>query len=456
MAIMTDNRDAPLRTATPESDPFVLLAAVSRTLASSLDYETTLASVARLALPHLGSWSIVDVCETDGTMRRLTITHPEREKQALARALEQGWPPERDDPIGVPVVMRTRRSVVLSGVTDALLRQIARTPENLQRLRALGIGSLITVPMVARDAVLGAITFVSAEADRPYDGTDLALAEDLVSRAAVAVDNARLYRHALGRMEAEAARTAAEGARSAAEAANEAKTQFLTTMSHELRTPLNAIAGYAELLEMGVKGPITDAQRDLIRRIQRSQQRLLALINDVLNFARIESGRLEYHVAAVPVGELLEGIEEMVAPVLEAKHIGFTNRGCEATLAAQTDCEKAKQVVLNLVSNAAKFTPTGGAIAVECEPGEHEVVIHVRDTGPGIPADKLTVIFEPFVQVDQSLTRPSEGVGLGLAISRDLARGLGGDITVDSTPGAGSVFSFRLPRALPPAVAPPG
>ena len=298
------------------------LAEASRLLGSSLDYETTLANVARLAMPALGAWCVVDLCEANGSMRRLAVVHPDPEKQALARQLESGWPPARDDPFGAPAVMRTRRSEVIPEVSDEMLVRAARGEDNLRVLRALGIGSLMTVPLVARGHVLGAITFASAASGRPYAERDLTLAEDLAARSAMAVDNARLYRDARRGADAEAARTVAEDA-------NRAKGQFLATMSHELRTPLNAITGYAELLELGIRGPVTDRQREDLQRIQRNGRHLLSLINDVLNFAKLEAGRVELHVTDVPLAEALAGVEALVAPQLRAKGLRYESPACD-------------------------------------------------------------------------------------------------------------------------------
>ena len=236
-------------------------------------------------------------------------------------------------------------------------------------------------------------------------------------------------------------------ARSEAEAANRAKSDFLAMMSHELRTPLNAIGGYAELLELGVHGPITDAQREALTRIARSQAHLLRLINDLLNFARIDAGQMQYAVQDVPVSETLAELEALVAPQVAARRLTLRYDPCDVELVARADADKVRQVVLNLLSNAVKFTPEGGMVSLECDGDETTVRIHVRDTGPGIDTERLGSIFEPFVQGHWALNKPNDGVGLGLAISRDLARGMGGDVTVATEVGVGSSFTLCLPRA---------
>ncbi len=235
-------------------------------------------------------------------------------------------------------------------------------------------------------------------------------------------------------------------ARHQAEEANHAKSEFLAMMSHELRTPLNAIGGYAQLMEMGLRGPITPEQREDLERIERSQRHLLGLINDVLNFAKLEAGRVQFFIARVPMNELLLGVEALVLPQLHAKGLRYVDAGDCGNMAVHADEEKARQVLINLLSNAIKFTPAGGQVRVACTEDEEQVRIIVSDSGVGIPPDRLDAIFEPFVQVDRGLTSRQEGTGLGLAISRDLARHMGGDLTATSIAGVGSNFTLSLPR----------
>jgi PAS domain S-box-containing protein len=249
-----------------------------------------------------------------------------------------------------------------------------------------------------------------------------------------------------------AARAEAEAARREAEAASRAKSEFLAVMSHELRTPLNAIGGYTELMELGIRGPVTPQQREDLGRIQRSQRHLLSLINEVLNYARLESGAVQYEIAPVLVHEAIAAAEMLVTPQLRAKGLRFSASSCDHSLRVLVDRDKLQQILLNLLSNAIKFTTVRdgwpGLVEVRCiAPDEGSTVqIEVRDTGSGIPGDKIDAVFEPFVQVDTRLVRPHGGAGLGLAISRDLARGMAGDLTVTSTVDSGSVFTITLPR----------
>jgi len=234
-----------------------------------------------------------------------------------------------------------------------------------------------------------------------------------------------------------------------AEASNRAKTGFLAAMSHELRTPLNAIAGYAQLMQEGVGGDVSDQHHEYLTRIRNSQQHLLGIVNDLLNYSRMEAGGLVYERELVFAHEVVEGVLAMVAPQIERKQLHLRRGSCTPDVVAIADRLKVEQVVLNLLSNAVKFTPEGGTITVFCGRDGEQVTLSVRDTGPGIPADKLEVIFDPFVQLGRTLTSQHEGAGLGLAISRDLARAMQGDVRVESVEGKGATFTLSLPSVSP-------
>ena len=302
-------------------------------------------------------------------------------------------------------------------------------------------------------AILISLVLRSAHALRRADAArNLVLSREAVARAeaehlATALQGQTVALERLA-TEARLAAGTAELARAAAEQANRAKMDFLTTMSHELRTPLNAIDGYAELMEMGIRGPVTPQQLEDLARIRRSERYLLSLVNDVLNFARLDAGRVHWDIERVRVADVLADAEPMLLPLMRAKNIDYATSDAETEVLA--DREKLRQLFVNVIGNACKFTPEGGAVHVACEHRGSQVRIAIRDSGRGIPADKIQSIFDPFVQVDRRLVNESQqGVGLGLAISRDLARGMQGDLVAESTVGEGSVFYLTLPSVPP-------
>ena len=325
--------------------------------------------------------------------------------------------------------------------------------EVLRALRAAGAGPAFEVPVVmltGQSDPETAVALIKAGAADfiPKGG----LSPDRLAR--VVGGAVRVASAERARRDAEAATiralAEAEEARERAERANAAKSEFLAMMSHELRTPLNAIGGYVQLMQLGVPEPVGPVHQEYLRRLQRSQQHLLGLINSVLNYAKLEAGRVTFDLTPVPAAELAAAVEPLVAPLAAAKGLAYSARVDAAPdgapLVARADREKALQVLLNLVSNAVKFTPAGGRVTLTATPAAGgRVALRVADTGVGIPAEKLGTVFDPFVQLDAGYARQQEGTGLGLAISRDLARGMGGELTARSVLGEGSVFAFELP-----------
>ncbi len=304
-----------------------------------------------------------------------------------------------------------------------------------------------TVPMIVdrgpNERVLGAVLFIWT-VGHAIDSETTALIAAVADQGALALERARLY--AAERK----AREAAEAAQAEAEQANAVKSQFLAVMSHELRTPLNAIGGYTELLEMGLRGPVNPQQIEDLRRIRRSQEHLLGLINALLSYAKLEAGHMDYTIERVSVLDTVRAVDSLVAPLAAAHGLRLTTTACDDDAIVLADAEKLRQILLNLVSNAMKFTAKGGEVRVTCErtgatQEERRIVLRVSDTGRGIAAAELVRIFDPFVQVGRTLTSTDAGTGLGLAISRDLARGMGGDLTAESEVGVGSVFRLELP-----------
>ncbi|HXV18023.1 MAG TPA: ATP-binding protein [Gemmatimonadaceae bacterium] len=322
---------------------------------------------------------------------------------------------------GQPLVLRN------SGQRGAMYPELTEFSERV------GEGAAAAIPLVVNDHVIGGIGF-HFEPGVALEPNDLEFMNALAQQFAQAAERARLY-------EAE------QCARLEAEEANRAKTEFLTMMSHELRTPLNAIGGYADLILAGIRGPVTDEQVVDLERIKRSQRHLLSLINDVLNFAKLQAGTVAVKSREINLATLVAGAEALVMPQLLEKHLDYRFvSGNPEDCVAMGDPEKVEQIVLNLLSNAIKFTEAGDMIEVSVDCEDEWVIAKVRDTGAGISPDKIDAVFEPFVQLNRTRTSGNGGTGLGLSISRDLARLMSGDLALVSIPGVGSTFSLRLPR----------
>lgn len=436
-------------------------------LYESMDFESRLAQLAQFVVPTLCDWCAIDIIDEDRTFKRLAVAHSDPKKVEMAREYQARYPEDPDGPSSRRTVLASGKPTLISEITDEMIDAGLRDPAQRSFVRSLGLNSVITVPLIAREARLGTLTLVMAESGRRFDERDLELAMDLGTRAALAVDNARTHqelqaktvelemRAAQLREVVQALETQTEElknsnrdlAQSQAEAqkANQAKTEFLAVMSHELRTPLNAVNGYTDLMEMGIGGTVTDAQREYLARIKKSGNFLLGLINDVLNFARIDAGTVSVKREPVRLEKILEASHMLVEPQMKARNIAYRWVPPHATCVAIGDSEKIEQVILNLLTNALKFTEPGGAITLSCESHDGRAKIKVADTGRGIPKEKLQSVFDPFVQLDRSAHPASQqGVGLGLAISRALARAMGGELTAASEVGKGSVFTLEL------------
>ena len=367
------------------------------------------------------------------------VSPPRREPNDSAHALRAG---EQLLVAEAPITGTPIEVAMESRVRDVLAAPRATT----RQLMLVGIALLL--------AGMGAALLIGQRIAKPIvkiaDGAEAIARGQYDTRVAISghAEIARLaesFNHMAN--EVAVAQRALEQKSEDAHAANRAKSEFLATMSHELRTPLNAIAGYTELLEMGLRGPLTDAQRRDLGRIRASGQHLLGLISGVLDLNRIERGQLEYKLGPVRVDPFLADLDALVSPQAAAKSLALEYLPSEPQLTVIADREKMRQIVLNLLSNAIRFTPAGGRITLSATAaGDSRVAVSVTDTGPGIPEARREQIFEPFVQLDRSLTQPQEGIGLGLAISRDLARGMKGELTLDGASNRGARFVLTLPR----------
>jgi PAS domain S-box-containing protein len=421
------------------------LAEASAELAASLDYDAALRNVARIAVPALGDWCAVHLVGTGGALREVAFAHHDPAMEARWDRLRERFPGGIRGACGVPEVIRTGQSVLLPGTA-------AWDGARPELITELGVRSCIVVPISASAGVLGAVTFGHDESGRQHSETDLEVAEDLARRAAAAIENGRLVRameEARRRIEEQSAALdaqarEAETARREAEEATQVKSQFLAVMSHELRTPLNAVIGYADLLDAEVSGTLNELQKRQLERIRMNGQHLLELVDQVLRLARIEAGREDLRIETVDVVGVARESMAMVEPLAESSGLEMRARFPPGALPIETDAGKLRQILLNLLGNAVKFTESGWVeLTVEARDGS--VFFHVHDTGIGIGREYMDLVFEPFEQVDRANTRRAEGTGLGLSVSRELAALLGGEITAESRLRKGSTFTLRLP-----------
>ena len=421
-----DGANRARRDATQQAERFRLLDQASSVLASSLDYGTTVAAAARLAVPDFADWCSVDVL-VGGEIKQLAVSHLETPVLRHMSEVRARYPLDANAATGLAKAIRTGEIQFMPDVTDASLAAQAHSPEHLAAILESNIRSLMIVPMVAREEIIGigALTMISTTATRPFDQGSLAFARDLARRAAVAIDNAQLYQ--------------------ATAVANESKANFLATMSHEPRTPLTAIIGYEELLAEGIAGEVNDAQRQQLTRIKVNARQLLALIEEILLYARVESGRELVRLEEVRAKELVDDAIIVVAPLAQTRHLSPTAEAIAPTLTLKTDRGKLRQMLINLIENAVKFTERG-SITVRAFARGTDVVFEVQDTGIGIAPENLELIFEAFWQVEQKKTRTAGGSGLGLSTTRRLARLLGGEVTVESQLHVGSTFRLVLPK----------
>jgi signal transduction histidine kinase len=418
------------------------LAEASRILAGSLSDELLLAELARYCVPKIGDYCSVHLVDDDGSLRRVETVHYDPTKQETVRELVSRYRYHLDGPGEVPQSIRAQSAVVIPHLDRTSILNTAGDPTTMRLFDAVGPTSFMCVPLVARGRAFGAISFTMTDSGRVFSNDDADLAMELARRTAVAIDNALIYRRSLSlRLEAEAA--------------SSAKSDFLAKMSHEIRTPINAMMGYAELLEMGISGPVSASQAKQLSRIRASGEHLTSLVNEILDLAKIEAGRMSVEPTNARAGEAIEVALGLVRPQAASKGVELASAIDGSTSLEYTgDPQRVQQILTNLLSNAVKFTAPGGRVVLRCSSAPRHADSHtsdewacitVEDTGVGIAHEDLERIFDPFVQVEGGYTRMQGGTGLGLTISRALAQLMGGEISVESIVGEGSRFTLWLP-----------
>lgn len=423
------------------------LAEAGAVLASSLDYQTTLERVAHLAVPQLADWCTVHIVMEDGTIDQIAVAHVDPSKLGWAHQIRDKYPLDPDAPRGTALTLRTGQSDFVPEIPDALLVEAARDPEHLEILRQVGFKSVMTVPLRTQTQVVGAISLISADSGRKYRLTDLRLAEELAWRASLAIENAQLYQAA------QRDRANSEAARKAAESANRIKDEFLAVLSHELRSPLNPILGWAKMLR--TKRLDASKTEQALETIERNAKLQAQLIEDLLDVSRILQGKMTLNVAPVNLATTIEAALETVRLAAEAKAIQIQTKVHPITGTIFGDTNRLQQVIWNLLSNAVKFTPAGGQINIRLTQVGDQAQIQISDTGRGIKPDFLPHVFDYFRQEDGTMTRQFGGLGLGLAIVRNLTELHGGSVVVESAgQNLGATFTVQIPCIHPEATHP--
>jgi signal transduction histidine kinase len=400
-----------------------MLDRASRALGSTLDLDELLRRIAAVIVEELADVCLIDVDDRNGAMRRIAAARRDFPHRALLKGLE-----ERPVQVGLHTaearVLYTGASELVAEVTEAWLDRAAQNDDPAGAFSALHLCSLMMVTLYAGEVRWGVVSVLSCDPSRLYCEADVHLAEELVRRAGITLENARLYR--------------------LAQEASRAKSDFLAIVSHELRTPLSAVIGYAGLLEEGIAGELNDKQLEYLTSVRRSAEHLIRLIEQVITFARLEGDHERLQTGPVEVSRLVSDIGTLTRPLADRKGLRLILTIPSDGPVVEHDEKKIAQILINLVTNAVKYTDEGD-VRLEAEVTDSELVLRVRDTGPGIPADKLGEIFEPFRQLEDPRTRREGGTGIGLSIVKNLTRLMGGEVGVSSRPGAGSTFTVRLP-----------
>jgi PAS domain S-box-containing protein len=395
-------------------------------LASSLDYELTLESLARLAVPYVADFCLVHMLEDDGTIRRMIVAHQDPEREAAWREMQRRFPLDLNTPHTIAKVLRTGQPELFSDISDEMWQAVIRDPAEIRMLREFDIRAAMIMPLVARGRTIGALTFISSESARRYGEDDFALAKELARRAALAIDNARLYRRA--------------------QEANRAKDEFLATLSHELRTPLTPIIGWVHMMSGGQLATADIAHGLSV--ISNNSQSLAHLINDLLDMSAILSGKMRIDTLPVSLNSVVTEAIETVRPRAAKQNIRIElapTDGADNALVSG-DRTRLVQVFWNLLTNAVKFSPDGSRVRVACEIAGDSARIHVEDEGEGISKEFLPYVFERFRQQDMSTTKMHGGLGIGLALVKSFVEAHGGTVAAASPgEGRGSRFTVSLP-----------
>ncbi len=393
-------------------------------LMSSLDYETSLQRVAALAVPDLADWCAVDLLTEDQEIARIAVAHIDPSQVAVAHEIHRRYPPRLSDALGIGLALRSGVSQLYPEIPAETAAASARDAEHLRMIRDLKLQSVMIVPLSSARGIFGAITFVTAAGGRRFDARDLEFASELGRRAALAVENARLYRDA--------------------QDANRLKDEFLATLSHELRTPLNVILGRTRRLPEAATQP--DTFRHAVDTIERNAQALARLVEDLLDVSRFTLGQVTLDTQVMDFASVVAAVATGVEPTARNKGVAVRVDVRNPSLLLVGDATRLQQVAWNLVNNAVKFTPGGGEVTMTLERLVSDIRLTVRDTGEGIAPEFLPHVFDMFRQAESTGSRQHGGLGLGLSIVRRLVELHGGTVAAESAGrGCGATFTVTLP-----------
>jgi PAS domain S-box-containing protein len=404
------------------------LAEASKILSSSLDYHHTLRTVAQLAVPRIADWCAVDML-IGHHVELLAVAHVDPERSRWAEAMREREPVDLDAPEGVAKVLRTGRPEFFPSISDEYLVAVAKDEATLELARGLQLCSAMVVPLMVRDTAIGAITFIAAESGRHYTEADLRMVEELASRAALAIENSRLYGESL---QAVALRD-----------------DFISAASHELKTPVTSLKIYTELLLRQSMQRGDERTTSHLQKMNGQIERLAMLVSDLLDVSKIEAGELKLRREPLDLRPVVDEVVEAVQTTTTKHHIEIDGDVGRIVIG---DRERLSQVVTNLLTNAVKYSPHAGQIVVRLAETSTGATIEVEDYGIGIDEAHLDQIFDRFYRVTSADEKTFPGLGMGLFISREIVRRHGGTMEVTSTKGRGSVFRFTVPYGdAPPA-----
>lgn len=400
------------------------LAEASKILSSALDYQETLRTVAQLAVPRIADWCAVDMLSATGSVELLAIAHAHPEQVRWADEWRQRTPVDLNRPIGLAKVLRTGRAEFYPVIDDALLATLAKDAQSLDLARRIGFSSAMIVPLLARDETVGAITFVTAKSGRHYSAADLSMAEELASRAALAIENSWLY---------------GESQKAVA-----LRDDFISIASHELKTPVTSLKVYGEVLQRQAAQRGEEQTSRHLRKMNGQIDRLATLVSDLLDVSRIESGKLELRLEVIDLQSLVDETVETTQATIDTHQIEITGEIVKSIIA---DRERISQVLTNLLVNAVKYSPQTSRVIVRLAEADDNAVIEVEDFGIGMDTEHLAHVFDRFYRISSADERTFPGLGMGLYISREIVHRHGGSLQVTSAKGHGSVFRVTFPLA---------